>query len=202
MKFANTAALLAVCGLLSLTGCGQAEESASIAETQPATKPFVPEGAIADDSGEFVYTGQLKEVGDAENGYIKVPVTFVQFQEEGVSGLTQYSDPTGSNVITLDFYEGIPYEDAANSIVYYMAEDENVEGLTGASVTVAGYNAKQIYCHYTDDDKFVVIWLIEDPSNPSDSYYLAIEFFNESADIMACSSTFRTVHDHAGESQR
>ncbi len=199
MKIKNFAAVTAAVCLLSLTGCGQESSTDSGAQGQIATKPHVPEGAIVDESGDFVYTGQLKEVGDAENGYIKVPVTYVMFQEEGVEGLTQFSDPTGSNVITLDFYEGIPYGDAANSLVYYMSEDENVEGLTGAEVQVAGYPAKQIYCHYKDDDKFVVIWLIEDSSNPSDSYYLAIEFYQEASDIMACSSTFQTVHDHAAE---
>ncbi len=199
MKRRITLFLLCLGAVLCMTGCGGNTESVpdSTAETEVPTKPEVPEGAIVDESGDFVYTGLLKQGGDAENGYIMVPATYVNFQEEGIEGLTQYSDPTGTNVITLDFYEGINYSDAANNMVYYMSEEENVEGLSGAEVLINGYNAKQIYCHYTDDDKFVVIWLIEDPSNTANCYYLAIEFINEDSDIMACSSTFQTVADFA-----
>lgn len=154
---------------------------------------------ITDESGEFVYKGELKQGGSKEDGYIKIPASYVNFQEEEVEGLTQYCDPTGTNIITLDFYEGINYEDAANNMVYYMQEDENVEGLSGATVMINGYNAKQIYCHYIDDDKFLVIWMIEDPSNTANCYYLAIEFANELSDVMACSSTFQTVADYTPE---
>lgn len=199
--------ILSLCAVLALgmTACDDGAESAadsssaeSSADSAAATEtlPEVPEGAIADESGSFVYTGPLQQGGDDENGYIQVPLGYVTFKEEGVEGLTQYSDVTGTNVITLDYYEGVNYQDGANSLYYYMSQEEYVEGLTGATVQVNGYNSLQLYAHYTDDDKFLVTWMIEDPANTANSYYLAIEFMNEDSDIMACSSTFQTVEDY------
>ncbi len=201
--------ILSLCAVLALgmTACetesgSETESAGSMAESsaesadETTTLPEVPEGAIADESGSFVYTGPLQQGGDDENGYIKVPLGYVSFQEEGVEGLTQYSDITGTNVITLDYYEGVNYQDGANSLYYYMSQEETVEGLTGATVDVNGYHSLQLYAHYTDDNKFLVTWMIEDPADPASSYYLAIEFLNDDADIMACSSTFQTVEDY------
>lgn len=209
MKKILTAVLCAGLALF-MTACGGSkDEGKSVLEnagaipaptegqTESATLPEVPEGAIVDESGSFVYTGPLRQGGDDENGYIKVPLGYVPFQEEGVSGLTQYSDVTGTNVITLDYYEGIDYTVAATNLRYYMEEDETIEGLTGASVMVNGYQSLQLYCHFTDDNKFLVTWLIQDPADPASCYYLAIEFVSEDSDIMACSSTFQTVEDYA-----
>ena len=199
--------------MLGFSGCDNSEQSDSGAETitgteadtaasaETETLPEIPEGAIVDESGTFIYTGLLAQGGDDENGYIQIPLGYVKFQEEGVDGLTQYSDVTGTNVITLDYYEGIDYETAANSLYYYMSEEESAEGLTGATVPINGYNSLQLYCHYSDDNKFLVTWLIQDPADTASCYYLAIEFINEDSDIMACSSTFQTVEDYHNSQQ-
>ncbi len=188
---------------LSMTACGDGRTSGTetsrndSAPIATETLPEVPEGAIVDASGTFVYTGPLRQGGDDENGYIKIPLGFVNFQEEGVEGLTQYSDMTGDTVITLDRYEGYNYEVIANNMRYYLSEEENVEGLTGAKVTINGYQSLQIYCHYKNDGKYLIAWAIEDPANPADCYYLAIEFVGEDKNVVACSSTFQTVADYA-----
>lgn len=191
--------LTALC--FSLTACGERENS-SIAETDEKTAtnetlPEVPEGAIVDESGTFVYTGPLRQGGDDENGYIKVPLSYVSFREEGVEGLTQFSNMAGTTVITLDRYEGYHYELIANNMRYYLSEDENVEGLTGAKVKINGYNSLQLYCHYKNDGKYLVAWAIEDPANTEDCYYLAIEFPEDDKSVVACSSTFQTIADYA-----
>lgn len=186
--------------LLSLTACGKAEQSSGASDTKSTTAemlPEVPEGAIVDESGTFVFTGPLRQGGDDENGYIKVPIGFLSFQEEGVQGLTQYASMDGTTIITLDRYEGYDYKTVANNFRYYFEEDENVEGLGGATTVVNGYNALQLYCHYKDDGKYFFAWMIEDPANPQNSYYLAMEFLNDDRNIVACSSTFQTVEDFA-----
>lgn len=191
--------LLTAATALSLSACGKPEQVSileSAQETQEYTLPEVPEGAITDESGSFVYDGPLQQGGDDENGYIQVPLGYLNFQEEGVEGLTQYCDTSGTNIVTLDFYENINYQDAANNLRAYMESQTNIEGLTGATVTINGYNALQLYCHFTDANLFLVTWLIEDPANPMDTYYLAIEFSNEKSSIMACSSTFQTKEDY------
>jgi hypothetical protein len=200
-----TSALL----LCMLTGCSIEQTAESVTEStvevetteaQDTEKAGIPEGAIADESGDFIYTGKLQQVGDDENGYIQVPLGYVPFEEEGVDGLMQYSDVTGTNIITLDYYDGVDYETAANNLYYYMSEEDGIEGLSGAQVTVAGYTALQIYCHYTDG-VFLVIWVIQNPADTSSSYYMAIEFESDDSDIMACSSTFRTVEDYYAAEQ-
>ncbi len=193
----KTVLILLLAGMLCLTGCNQKNtESGDAAVTSTGSKE-IPEGAIADESGDFVYTGELKQGGDDENGYIKIPATYVSFQEVDVEGLTQYSDPTGTNIVTLDFYEGIDYETASENLYSYMLEDTTMEGLTGAIVTINGYKARQLYCYYPDDGKFLVTWLIQEPTNTANTYYLAIEFTNEGSEVMACSSTFQTPKDYA-----
>ncbi len=202
MKKLSALAVLTVL-TLGMTACGDGQASDSVASRNDSapiateTLPEVPEGAIVDASGTFVYTGPLRQGGDDENGYIKIPLGFVNFQEEGVEGLTQYSDMTGDTVITLDRYEGHNYEAIANNMHYYLSQDENVEGLTGAKVTINGYQSLQIYCHYKNDGKYLVAWAIEDPANTADCYYLAIEFIGEDKNVVACSSTFQTVADYA-----
>lgn len=153
---------------------------------------------ITDESGDFVYEGKLQQVGDDENGYIQVPLGYLPFQDEDVEGLLQYSDATGSNIVTLDYYKGTDYQTGANNLHAYLESQENVEGLTGAQVSPAGYKALQVYGHYTDG-YFLVAWMIEDPADPTSSYYMAMEFDNAHSYLMACSSTFRTVEDYHKE---
>lgn len=181
----------------AMTGCEETEtqSSGTPAETQAATRPDIPEGAITDASGEFYYDGKLQQIGDAENGYIQVPLGYLPFQDEDVEGLTQYCDASGKNIITLDFYDNISYQVAAEGLRSYMQQDETLEDVSGAMVTVAGYNALQLYGHYTDG-YFIVAWLIEDPADPADSYYLAMEFDSDHQYLIACSSTFQTREDY------
>lgn len=151
---------------------------------------------ITDLSGDFTYTGELYQGGDDDNGYILVPANFVSFKDVDVDGLTQYSDTTGKNIITLKHYKDLDYKTAANNIRSHLETEENLNDLKGATLTVAGYNALQLYGHYSDG-YYSVIWLIEDPANPTGStYYLAMEFDTEHQNIIACSSTFQTVEDH------
>lgn len=199
--------LLMILNMLAvvLTGCSAGQnDGVSVlnqgqsleVDTQEATKPEIPEGAIADDAGNFVYEGKLQPIGDDENGYMQVPLGYLPFQEEGVEGLTQYSDATGTQIFTLDYYEDMSFEAAAESMRYYLAQQENIEGLQGSITTVNGYDARQLYCHFTDANLFWIIWMIEDPDHPSNSYYLSVECDPDHQNLIACSSTFQTVNDY------
>ena len=194
---------------LTLTGCsaGQSDGVSVMNQGQSlegnasveATKPEVPEGAITDDAGNLVYEGKLQPVGDDENGYMQVPLGYQPFQEEGTEGLTQYADATGTNIFTLDYYENMSLTMAAESMRYYMESQENIEGLQGSVTTVNGYNARQLYCHFTDANLFWIIWLIEDPDNPDNSYHLSLQCDPDHQNLIACSSTFQTVNDYHKE---
>ncbi|MBP0974391.1 MAG: hypothetical protein J5851_10840 [Oscillospiraceae bacterium] len=194
---------------LALTACGGLEEQSggSVMHDQSSQgfivdnnsdaageTSSIPEGALVDQSGDFVYAGKLQQIGDDENGYMKVPLGYLRFQDEDVEGLTQYSDTTGKNILTLEHYT-IPYQDAANNMLAYLQSENVIQDMQGATATVADYNSLQLYGHY-DDGYYIVIWFIEDPANPEgSSYYLAIEFDSEHKDIVACSSSFQTAED-------
>lgn len=196
-------ALLCMLPLL-LTGCGgglgstesrsMLEQEATAAIETAATEEL-PEGAITDVSGSFVYTGKLEQIGDDDNGYIQVPLGWMEFHEEGVEGMVQYSDATGKNIVTLEHYEGIDYQSAAENMRYYLAENQKIEGLTGSTTTIGGYDALQLYCHYTDG-YFLVIWFAQDPADAASSYYIAMEFDNDHQYVVACSSTFQSTEDY------
>ena len=193
------AALTAV--LLCTGGCGGLDDpaaqtpGAALTQTDaPAETAAIPEGAITDDEGKFAFTGKTQQVGDDDHGYLQVPLGYLPFQEEGVDGLVQYSDSTGTNILTLQHYADMDYSTAAQSMFAYMQSNEDVEGLTGATVTAGGYDALQIYGHYKDG-YFLVIWFIDDPSSESGCYYLAIEFDGEHQDLIALSSTFQNPAD-------
>lgn len=193
---------------LALCGCGGLDDPNSGSALQgvgqdalsaeEATKPEVPEGALVDQSGDFVFSGRLQQIGDDTNGYLKVPLGYIAFQEEGIEGMTQYADATGKNIFTLRRYKDLTYQMAAENMRSYLTQQDTVQDLQGATVTVAGYNALQLYGHYSDGF-YIVIWFIEDPANPQDSYYLAIECDSSHTNLIACSSSFRTIEDYHNE---
>ena len=151
---------------------------------------------ITDVSGDFSYTGTLFQGGDDKNGYIKVPTDFVNFVDLDRNGLTQYSDATRKNIITLAHHEGIDYKTAADNLRAKKEKETDLKNVKGATVTIADYRALQIYGRY-DDGIYVVDWFIEDPADPDNStYFLAMEFDAEHDYILACSSTFQTIADH------
>lgn len=210
------AAILTACGGMGGPAARQ-DDSGSMLDSMPeVTVPDIeiPEvgtsgsdnaqntddNVITDQSGDFVYEGKLQQIGDDTNGYIQVPLGYLPFQDEDVQGLTQYSDVTGKNIVTLQSFKGTDYKTAAENLRNYLSSEEDLDGLTGATVQIADYNALQLYGHYADGF-FIVIWLIEDPANPADTYYLALEFDSEHQYLMACSSTFQTPEDHAAQTQ-
>ena len=188
-----------------LTGCGggvtqrndytfpMSSKDSSVAESTE-----IPEGAIVDESGTFVFEGKTQQIGTDEDGYIKVPLGYAPYQDEGIEGMTQYSDSTGANIFTLDYYEGMSYQMAAESMRNYLSQDENMENLQGATSSLNGYTGLQLYGHYKDG-YFIVAYFIQDPENTSNSYYLAIEFDPDHQNLVALSSTFRTKEDYHKE---
>ncbi len=163
----------------------------AVTTTEETTPTYV---TIYDDSGEFAYAGELREIGDADSGYIMVPSDFVRVRN---GDILQYCDPTGNNIVTLDHYDDIDYETAAQNVSSFLASNKELSGVSAAVLTVGGYDCIQLHGSY-EDGVFAVIWVISDPSDETSCYYLSFEFDPEHQYLMACSSTFMTVHDHDG----
>ncbi|MBQ5315973.1 MAG: hypothetical protein J6I96_00275 [Oscillospiraceae bacterium] len=168
--------------------------SPPVTTTAETTTTEVTYETIYDDSGAFSYAGELVEKGDDDSGYIQIPADFVRFEDASAEGVLQYSDRTGKNIVTLRRNIGTDFQSAAQNLLSYMDKEHDIDGLTAASLKVGGYDAIQIYGGYPDG-YFLVIWLIEDPDAPTDSYYLSMEFDASHQYLMACSSTFRTAGD-------
>ncbi len=207
MKNRLTAFLLAGAAAFLMTACEEPKQSqigdpivTSNAETQPATQGELPEGAITDDLGEYVYTGKTQQIGCPEDGFLLVPLGYVPYESEENAGMTQYIAPGGSNMFTLDRYADMDYRTAAESIRYSLELSGEVEGLAGSTVTVNGLPALRLYCVYPEYSIHQVIWLIQDPASPDTScYYLGLEFVSSDINLIALSSTFRTTAEEPAE---
>lgn len=168
----------------------EAETEISAAETAASGElPANETKTVTDATGDFSYTGELMWIGDEAHGFLQVPASYQKFQDTDVSGLVQYcQDPY--NVVTLQKYTDVDRDTAANAIYTALQGDSGCEDLLASQVTLGTYDAKQIAGYYPATQQFLVAWIVEDPENPKSSYYLAMEFTENSRDMMGCSSTF------------
>ena len=148
-----------------------------------------------DDSSDTPsYLLDTQRVGNDEAGYINVPSEFIAFQEEGgmsgdVEGF-QYSDVTGKTIFTVSAFADTTPETTANLLLGSL-ENEGAEDPAGAEVTIAGYDAYQVYGYYPDDNTFLVMWVFEAPEQDDLVHYLAIEFdADQYTDVWELSETF------------
>lgn len=140
-----------------------------------------------------------QRVGNDFVGYIDVPDDFVEFTEagSGTNGtMVQYSDITGKCVVTMNAYDDISADEAANNLYYNLLETDNAvdkDSIESAMVTINGYDSYQIYCYYPSDGKFLVIWCFETPEENDYTHYLAIEFDEEHIDLFDVNETYHPV---------
>ena len=120
-------------------------------------------------------TAGMQVIGTAESGYIMVPGDWLEFEDSsGVAGL-QYANPAGTSIITLDVFDlsdlteeqsaSFTVEDAANN-VWYNLEQSGVGEIRGATVSLAGYDAHEVYGYFMSEDhdlpSAIVCWIFQD----------------------------------------
>ena len=138
-------------------------------------------------SSDDVTTGDAQRIGEEKFGYTDVPANYVVFTDPYISGdYIQYSDPTGTNIVTLSYYEE-SYIDAANyayALLEQLEADPNVDptSVTGAMVTLDGCEAYQVYGYYPDEDLFLVAWVLDSPDDDY-THYIAVEFTSDNFDL-------------------
>lgn len=179
-------AAMAVCFAVVFSSCGLFVPRPRTDEAEEATLPeftlpdiTIPEISIPDitvpeyTAPELDLDRETQTIGDSRVGYMEIPADFVEFQDvEGGNDL-QYSDKTGTVIYTMNVIEAdVDAEQAGQSIAAHLQE-EGAEDITGATVTVGSYDAKQVYCYYADVDKYLVIDLIEVGGKV---YYVSAEF--------------------------
>ena len=131
-------------------------------------------------------------VGADKYGYVTIPSDWVKFTDPDVTiDLVQYSTLSSDYVLTMMYYsksEVVSAEQAATNVSNHMST-ENVTGLTGAKVKVAGYDAYQVYGYYPDENEWLVCWFFE----AEDGYihYIAVEGPSRYSDHFKIPDTFK-----------
>lgn len=155
---------------------------------QPAGSDAPQEDTSASPENTQSVTKQdgMQIIGTDELGYVSIPDNWVTFQDASGTESYQYSDPTGSSVITLSLFsnEGLTQEQkemvsaksAAQNLLYNLSQD-GVEEVTGAETTLGGYEAYQVYGGYVSEDSSlpgaIVCWVFEDENKVI--HYVAAE---------------------------
>ncbi len=164
---------------LGLAGCGGVLPKAA-ASPAPAVSSTVAEEpevssqsksrSIAQSEKKDAPAQNTKRVGTDEFGYVSVPEDWVSFVEATGGTDWQYSDPTGTSIITLNTFstEGLTEEEkkavspetAAQSVWFNIENGGGTSAIEGAKVEFAGFEAYQVYAAY-EDGTFLVTWCFE-----------------------------------------
>ena len=141
--------------------------------------------SYSDSSSDTGYE-DTQRIGSVENGYADIPADYVKFEDPSLgSDFIQYSDTTGTNIVTLGHYsDELSAHSYASAILASFQQDSGMDqsSVTGATVTLDGCDAYQVYGYYPDEDLFLVVWLLD---SPEDDYihYIAVEFTSDNFDL-------------------
>ncbi len=127
-----------------------------------------------------------QRIGSAETGYVDIPADYVKYTDPSLpSDFIQYADSTGTNIVTLSYYDNdISAKAYAGAMVLNFQQDTEMDqsSVTGATVELDGCEAYQVYGYYPDDDLFLVTWFYD---SPEDDYihYVAVEFASDNYEL-------------------
>lgn len=189
---------------LLLSGCGTLEENLeknqltpSVETVSPSAEPAPVSEPPALPSADVTFplptepaeTGNLEglqTVGTEEFGYVSIPDDWLRFYDLDGGTDFQYSDPTHACIITLNVFsdEGLTEEQKAQltdelaaQSLWYNLEQNGVQDIQGAHVTLNGIPALQVYGVFTSEDydqtSIIVCWTFQ--SEDGVLHYVAAE---------------------------
>lgn len=149
-----------------------------------ADKEIVSYYTYTDFASTNTESEDTQRIGDEIFGYVDVPSNFKPFTNDveiEVPNL-QYSDITGNNIVTLQYYDGSmadakTFAQTLSSIILNDPEVDE-ESVTGATVTLDGITAYQLYCYYPSYDRYLVTWCFDD-TDDGYLHYVSVEFTPE-----------------------
>lgn len=122
-------------------------------------------------------TEVTQTIGNEAMGYVTIPSTWIKFVDVDGGTDLQYSNAGGTDIITLNIFDdaGLTEEqkakldaESAASSVWYNLEQNDVTDITGARVTLGGFEAFQCYGMFISEDfgieSMIVCWIFEDES--------------------------------------
>ncbi|MBE6072016.1 MAG: hypothetical protein E7208_08670 [Clostridium butyricum] len=118
-------------------------------------------------SGE-VTSAETKKVGRENYGFVEVPDNWVNFKDVDLpsdTSVIQYSDPSGSLIITMNISEN--YEQDAKIAAENSFQNMKNDGVdvVGAKVNIGAYEAYQVYGIYENEGITLVSWHFKDENN-------------------------------------
>lgn len=151
------------------------------------------DGSGSADSRTDRQKSDTRQAGGESYGYITLPSDWKDFKDTdaaAVSGtaIMQFTDASDSLIITLS-YDAAPQADAqsAAEACWTQMEQEEASDIKGATVTLGGYEAYQVYGYYSADNTELVIWTFTDSAGmlhyisaegPLDSIMEAVNIVN------------------------
>ena len=114
-----------------------------------------------------VPTKETQWIGSDDDGYLKVPKSWVQSNAGGNNVDFMYSDGTNKNAISVKSIsaEGKDFTTLQANFEQKIKENPRFKNLRADKGTIGGYDAVKIYADYNNNSKKVVIWLFKSDDN-------------------------------------
>ena len=182
--------LLSVVLLISLAGCFGAPQQPlisdadptfpenesdldGIADTSSSDEPTSESGSMETDD-PISFSDETKRVGKEDFGFVTVPEMWVDFKDVNESTTAQYSDISGSYIVSLDNNKNVEIEDPElwAQVILLQMDSYGSTDFEGATIEYMGYPCYQCYGTFPDGTIWVVhIFTVDDGS----IRYLSIE---------------------------
>ena len=114
-----------------------------------------------------VPTKDTQWIGSDDDGYLKVPKSWVQSDAGGNNVDFMYSDGTNKNAISVKSIsaEGKDFTTLQANFEQKIKENPRFKNVRPDKGTIGGYDAVKIYADYNNSSKKVVIWLFQSDDN-------------------------------------
>lgn len=118
-----------------------------------------------------------KTVGGEKYGYINIPNDWYDFHDVDGNDSLQYSYGT-IFIVSLNYFEDESYsaKELAQNYMYNKQQSTDVEGVTGATVTIGNnnqYTAYQVYMYYPQENIYLITYWFE--AEDGKVHYMALE---------------------------
>ena len=114
-----------------------------------------------------VPTKDTQWIGSDDDGYLKVPKSWVQSDAGGNNVDFMYSDGTNKNAISVKSInaEGKDFTNLQANFEQKIKENPRFTNVTTDQGKIGGYDAVKIYADYDSNSRKVVMWLFESDDN-------------------------------------
>jgi len=117
-----------------------------------------------------------KLVGNDNYGYINIPNDWYDFKDVDGNDSLQYSYGT-TFIVTMNLVDTeLSAKELAENFMYNKQQSSEVEGVTGATITIGDkdqYTAYQVYMYYKQDNVYLITYWFE--AEDGKVHYLALE---------------------------